>query len=142
MKLTITNNKENKLLQRSELSGEVTFEKATPSNEDLKQALVEELGVSKELILIKGIHTIFSNQKATFNALAYVNNAAKDKNEVMTKHLRKKAEEQSKAQKEQQEAAAAKEKVENEKTVVDDEKTKETESPEQPSEPIAEEAAQ
>ena len=43
MQVTIKNKEENKLLKRTEVSGELKFEGATPSNKDLADSLAKEL---------------------------------------------------------------------------------------------------
>ena len=45
MKLTITNKKENKLLARMEVQGQIVFTATTPSNNDVALALSQELKV-------------------------------------------------------------------------------------------------
>ena len=115
MKITITKKDENKLLGRVEVEGEITFDKVTPSNQEVGEYLAKELNAKRELIVIKGIHTIFSTKSAKFTAVAYQSQETKDKYEVMTKHLRKKAEEKAKAESEAQAAKAQEEKPAEEK---------------------------
>ncbi|MBS3139621.1 hypothetical protein J4479_01315 [Candidatus Woesearchaeota archaeon] len=95
MKVTITKNQHNVLLNRSELTGAIELEGgATPSNNDLTL----ELGRGKDasLVVIKKIKTSYGRAKATFSAVIY--DSLKDKNDVeqQTKHQRKQAEEAKK----------------------------------------------
>jgi len=93
MKLNITNKTDNILLHRLNVEGTISFEGVTPSNNDLRKKLTSELKKDTNLIVIKNIHTSFSQQNAKFLAFVYENAEAKNKIEMDTKHLRKKAKE-------------------------------------------------
>ncbi len=110
MQVTIKNKEMNNLMQRTWLQGELEFDKETPSNRELISALAKEIKVEDSLVVIKKIDTLFSQRKAVFEAVAYKNKESKDKYEVMTKHLRKQAEEEAKklAEKKKEEAEAKK----------------------------------
>ncbi|MBT3297336.1 hypothetical protein HN385_00270 [archaeon] len=110
MQVTINKKEMNNLMQRTWLQGELEFDKKTPSNKELQGALAKEMKVEDSLLVIKKIDTLFSQRKAVFEAVAYKNKESKDKYEVMTKHLRKKAEEEAKklAEKKASEAEAKK----------------------------------
>ena len=103
MKIQITEKKENKLLGRLEVTGQLNFSGATPTNEVVRDSLAVELKVDKELVVIKHIYSKFSHQEAEFLAFVYDNSEQMGKTEVMTKHLRKKAEEAAKKAKEEAE---------------------------------------
>lgn len=96
MKIEIKEKKENQLLKRIRAEGIVYYEKETPSNESLKEALAAELKADKGLIVIKYIYPKFSHQQAEFKAVAYLNKEAMGLVEVPTKHQRKKLEEEKK----------------------------------------------
>jgi len=96
MKIEIKEKKENKLVGRVEVEGKIIFEGATPSKDVLKERIAVELKEDKELIVVKEIFTKYSYQEAKFLVFVYENKEIKDKMEVMTKHLRKKAEEEKK----------------------------------------------
>lgn len=96
MKLEIKEKKENKILNRLEISGRLVFEKATPSNQALQEVLAVELKTNKDLIVIKHIYPKFSFREASFLAYIYFDKKTMQKMEVSTKHLRKKAEEEKK----------------------------------------------
>ena len=113
MKLEIKEKKENKLLGRTEVEGKITFEGAVPSNETVKDKLAAELNADKSLIVIKHIYPKFSSQEAVLLAFVYENAEGMDKTEMMTKHLKKKAEGEKKAAEEKPvEEAPAEEKKE------------------------------
>lgn len=95
MEVTITQKKENNLLNRMELNGTIDFEGAVPSNVQLTEALAKELNASKELIVIKKISTIFSHQKAKFKAVAYASAEARKKIEPAVKQPKKAGEDKS-----------------------------------------------
>lgn len=71
MEITIKEEKENKLLQRKELTGELTFTGATPSIETLRKELGEKLKVSPETIAVQHIYNLFGVSKARFIAHVY-----------------------------------------------------------------------
>ncbi|MEW5897212.1 MAG: hypothetical protein AB1668_05940 [Nanoarchaeota archaeon] len=100
MKITIAK-KENHLLSRVDVSGMIDFEGAVPSNAQLTEALAKELNAGSELIVIKKIGTVFSHQKAKFNAVAYVNAEAKKKIEPPLKQPKKAGEGKAKGGKEE-----------------------------------------
>jgi small subunit ribosomal protein S24e len=101
MKLTITNKTQNALTDRVEVDGQLVFEGSTPSNSDVTATLAAEIKADVELVVVKNIYTIYSEQKANFKAYVYSSKEAKQKVEVVTKHLKKKAEESAKKAKEE-----------------------------------------
>lgn len=96
VKIEIKDKKENKLLGRLEVSGKLVFEGATPSNEVVRDMLAVELKADKELVIVKHIYSKFSYTEADFLVYVYEDKEKMAKMEVMTKHLRKKAEEAAK----------------------------------------------
>ena len=98
MHLTINSKKPNVLLDRTEVQGKIQFEGATPSNIILSEALSKECKSNAQLVIVKHIYTQFGTQEATFEAIVYHNLESKHKTELMTKHLKKKIDEQKKAQ--------------------------------------------
>lgn len=97
MELTINQKKENLLLERQEIKGSLAFEGSTPSNQQILEVLAKDLKVEPSLIIVKHIYTEFSKSNASFDAVAYSNEKAKNHFELVTKHMRKKMEEQKKA---------------------------------------------
>jgi ribosomal protein S24E len=71
MKIEITEKKDNPLLSRQEVKGSLTFNTATPSNDELQGSLAKQLNVNKEFIRIKKIGTHFGVSKADFLAFVY-----------------------------------------------------------------------
>ncbi len=71
MEIEIKIKKENEVLQRSEIEGDLTFKGATPSNKQLQEELAKKLGVGQELVAIRHIYTKFGTEKAKFQAVAY-----------------------------------------------------------------------
>ena len=110
MKVTITDKNENKLLHRTMLRGQLEFAQATPSNAQLAEALAKEVKKDLNLVVIKNIYTQFGKQQASFTALVYEQQSAKEQLEKKTKHLKKKAAEGAPA-----EAGAAAEKPQEKK---------------------------
>ena len=106
MKLIIKNKEQNPLLMRMDIEADLEFEGATPSNNDVATEISAQLKTDLSLVVVKRIKTTFSEQKAQVEAVAYKTKEAKDKFEVMTKHLRKTAEEEAKKKAEAAEAKA------------------------------------
>jgi ribosomal protein S24E len=80
------NKKENPILKRQELTGELTFVgAATPSNKQLQEEIAKKLGVAAELIVIRHIYGAFGGGKATFEAVAYATKEQFDKIEPKKK---------------------------------------------------------
>jgi len=126
MKIEIKEKKENKLAGRLEIEGKLFFDGATPSNEVVRDMLAVELKADKELVVVKHIYSRFSYQEADFLAYVYDDKEMMGKMEVMTKHLRKKAEEaKKKAAEETKEETKTKEKAPEEKKEKVEEKTEE-----------------
>lgn len=106
MKLTITDRKANIMLERIEVKGRIDFEGATPSNQEVAEAIGREMKKDIGLIIVKKIGTLFSRREADFRATAYNNVEARQKIEKKTKHLRKKAEEAGKKKEESKEGGS------------------------------------
>ena len=108
MQLTIDTQKDNPLLERIYVTGKISFEGSTPSNNEVIAEVVKKIGSKEELLVIKNIYTQFSRKEAKFSAVVYNSTEARAKVERMTKHIRKqqeasvkKAEEEKKAAEEQ-----------------------------------------
>jgi small subunit ribosomal protein S24e len=85
MELNITTQKENPLLHRKELHGELTFQGATPSNKQLQEELAKKLNVGQEVLAIRHIFGAFGGAKAKFEAYAYTSKEQFDKIEPKKK---------------------------------------------------------
>ena len=105
MNISITQKKENILLNRTEVKGELAFEGATPSNATFLDALAHECKCEQNMLSIEHIHTQFGKQQAKFMAYIYVDAAAKKKATRITSHLRKKIDEEKKKAAEKKEGA-------------------------------------
>ena len=118
MQITILEKNENVLVGRTEIKGKIVFNDVTPSNKELAAGLNKELKQDISLIIIKNIYTKFGHQEASFTAFVYSSKETRDKAEMVTKHLKKKAEEVAKAEAErkaeeaEKKATAAEEKKE------------------------------
>ena len=73
MELKILEKKEEPLLSRIMVEGEVSFDKATPSTQEIKESMAKSLGKDGKLIDIKGIYTAFGRKKASVLCYAYDN---------------------------------------------------------------------
>jgi ribosomal protein S24E len=96
MQVTIKDKKDNQLLGRLEISGNISFEGITPSNVKLAEVIAKEVKSKIELVIVKNIYTQFSQQEANFSAMVYKDSESLKKTEMSTKHLRKKEEEMKK----------------------------------------------
>jgi ribosomal protein S24E len=86
MELEIKNKKENPVLQRQEITGEIKFTgAATPSNNQVHEELAKKLGIQSELVAIRHIYGSFGSGKAAFEAVAYATKEQFDKIEPKKK---------------------------------------------------------
>ncbi len=76
MKIDINEKKDKPLLSRQEVKGIVTFDKATPSNDEFSATMAKQLTVEAGRVMVKRIATRFGESKADF--LVYVYNSKKD----------------------------------------------------------------
>ena len=141
MKITIQEKKENPLLNRTEVKGSIEFDDITPSNVKLAESLAKETKKDINLIVVKSIYTNFGQKLADFEAIIYDNMEAKNKIEMLTKHIKKKMEEDRKSAEEAKaaEVEAKKKAAEEAKAAKDAETTaKETPAEVNPAEEKAE----
>jgi ribosomal protein S24E len=108
MDLKITEKKEEPLLSRAKLIGELAFDGATPSYEDVKKKIASSLNCDEKLIAIRNIYTDFGVKKAELFAYVYNKEEAMKKIEPRPKEGKakeakpaRKAEEKPKEEKEQ-----------------------------------------
>ena len=73
MELKISNKKNEPLLSRARIESDITFDKATPSINDVRDALSAQLGKDKNLIVVKSIYNEFGLRKAKGTAYLYEN---------------------------------------------------------------------
>ena len=106
MKITIQEKKDNPLLNRTEVKGGIEFNDITPSNVKLAESLAKETKKEVNLIVVRSIYTNFGQKLADFEAIIYDNKEAKDKIEMLTKHIKKKMEEDRKKSEEAKAAEA------------------------------------
>ena len=85
MDIAIKQQKENTLLQRQEVKGEITFTGATPSNKQLQEELSKKLGCPAECVAVRHIFGNFGGGKAAFEAVAYKTKEQFDKIEPKKK---------------------------------------------------------
>ena len=98
MELKITSKKEEPLLSRTRVEAELVFEKATPSNEEIRIKLAQSLGKDEKLVVIKNVHTSYGLKKAKSTSYAYDDEKLKEKIERKIKKEKKaKAGEEAKA---------------------------------------------
>lgn len=110
MELKIANKKENPLLSRIEVSGEIVFSGATPSNADLQKAIADKLKVDPSVVKVKNINTSFGETKASFEVNVYQSKELLDNFEPIGKKVKEKiakAEEEAKKKAEEAKAAEA-----------------------------------
>ncbi len=133
MQLTLQQQQDNQLLQRTEIAGTITFEGATPSNRDVAGEITKVLKANPNLIVIKQIAGKFGHQAARVTAVAYHNQESRKRFEVLTKHLRKKTEEEKKKiDGERKQVPEVKEKAEKEKKKAGEETKKAEERTQRP----------
>ncbi len=73
MELKVTDEKDQPLLSRKVVLGELTFEAETPSRATVRKMLAEKLDTKEELVIVKRISTDFGFRKAMIEAYSYKN---------------------------------------------------------------------
>ncbi|MFT4303076.1 MAG: hypothetical protein ACMXYG_00790 [Candidatus Woesearchaeota archaeon] len=71
MAINIISNNENKLLNRLDLVAEIEFTGTTPSKNQVTDMIATKIGSEKKLIVVKIIKTLYGEQKAIVEAVAY-----------------------------------------------------------------------
>lgn len=89
MELKIAEKKEEVLLSRIKLTGELVFEASTPSYVEVKKKISSSLNCDEKLIAVKNIYTKFGIKKADFLAYIYNNEDAMKKTEPKQKEKKK-----------------------------------------------------
>ncbi|MBD3310369.1 hypothetical protein GF351_04065 [Candidatus Woesearchaeota archaeon] len=69
--INITEKKENPLLLRKELKGELEYSAATPSNEQVARQIADSEKADQKLVKIKQIKNIYGQRKAKVSAYIY-----------------------------------------------------------------------
>ncbi len=98
MNITITENKENKLLSRKEVTATINFDGPTPSRKKVLKTVADELKAKAETTIIKQILTNYGKSFAKVTAYVYDNKETMEKLErknLIEKHQEKKKEEAS-----------------------------------------------
>ncbi len=99
MDLKILSRKEEPLLSRTIVESEVSFDKATPSKSEIRNALAKSLGKDEKLIVVKGIYTGYGARKAKNTSYAYENEDVMKKIEPKPKENKGAAKGEAKEQK-------------------------------------------
>lgn len=105
MELVVKGKTENRTMGRQELLCEVSFDKATPSRKQLREAICAAAGCAPELLVIVSAEGAFGTQKATIRAHAYRDKKAMG---VAGRHLLVRDGLEEKKKKEAKKAAPAK----------------------------------
>jgi len=85
MKLEITNKNERSLLSRTEVSGNLSFESKTPSNDEVRKSIASSMGVDESLIVMRSIYTRYGELTADFSAYVYKDKSSMEKVEPKKK---------------------------------------------------------
>jgi len=85
MELKITEQKENKILGRKEVSASATFTGPTPSNQAVVGVLAKQVGASAECIRMQSIYGKFGHTTAQITAHVYTSKEQLDKIEPKIK---------------------------------------------------------
>lgn len=76
MNLEVSEKKDNPLLSRTEICGKLSFDKATPSNDEVRKSLASKFNASENLVVVKNISTKFGKRTADLCAYVYKDAAA------------------------------------------------------------------
>ncbi|RLE42154.1 hypothetical protein DRJ48_04165 [Candidatus Woesearchaeota archaeon] len=71
MKVTISEERKNPLMNRTEYIGEIHFEAATPPRYEMKLAIAKHLKVNPELVIVKKVRNVFGEKRVLFKAHVY-----------------------------------------------------------------------
>lgn len=71
MEVEIISKKDNKLLERKEINAVVTFEAATPSRKELREAVGTKLGLNPDLIILNSVVNEFGSKRIRVLAHSY-----------------------------------------------------------------------
>ncbi|RLG59851.1 MAG: 30S ribosomal protein S24e [Candidatus Hydrothermarchaeota archaeon] len=63
MKLKITEDKENPLLERRELTVKITYEKSPPTRKDFRSKLIAELNLDKDTVIVDKMEQKFGTRE-------------------------------------------------------------------------------
>lgn len=97
MNVQITEQKNNILLSRKEISAVLTYDKTTPSKEELKKQLAGAMKLDANLMVVKHIYPGFGRNRAAITVYQYENAEAMKKYEPKKKERKgKKAAEEKK----------------------------------------------
>lgn len=137
MKIEIKNKKENPLLSRVEVSGTVSFDGATPSNEQLAQSIASQMKADASVVKMKKIRNTLGSHQASFTAFVYKSKEELDRVEPKPKKQLEKEQKKAEAAKKAAEEAKAAEAPKKEEDPVE---KKEEAKPEEKKEAPKEEA--
>jgi len=145
MKIEIKEKKENPLLSRTEVSGTVSFDGATPSNAQVAQGIASQIKVEPSVVKMRKIRNTLGSHQADFTAFVYKSKEELDRIEPKPKkqlEKEKKAAEAKKAEKAKPAEAPKEEAKEEKKEAVPEKKeeAKPEEKKEAPKEEKKEEA--
>lgn len=90
MEFVIKTQKENGLLKRMEVVGEVVAEKATPSVADVRKACAQACAADESLVVVDHIYPEFGTLRSQVIARVYADKAAHDAAEAIKKKPKKK----------------------------------------------------
>ena len=137
VELKILQKKEEPLLSRTKIESEIVFDKATPSNQEVKSSLAKALSKDEKLLDVRGIYTQYGLKKAKILCYAYENEEVLKRIKIEKKKTEKKAKPEEKAEEVKKEEPKKEEKAEAKK-----EETKKEENVEAKQEKKEEKAAE
>ena len=128
MKIEIKEKKQNKLLSRTEISGIINFDNATPSNEEVAKQIAKQMNISENNIKLKQILTRFGEKAADFRAFVYETPEKLEEIEPQPKKWLEKQKKKLDAKKKQETTKSSKEEPKQEKKEEKPEEKKESKS--------------
>lgn len=104
MKMEIIEKIKNPFLERTEIVGELSYEKETPSRDAVKKAVAEQLKANEKLIVVRHIYPVFGFKKAKVIANLYEKEMPKGIEGVFLNRNEKGKEKESEKQSEEKKA--------------------------------------
>lgn len=97
--IEITEKRKIPLLERTEIVGELSYEKETPNREAVKKTLAEQLKADGKLIVVRHIYTQFGFKKAKVLANVYDKEVISNVEDVFLKRIGPKKQERAEEKK-------------------------------------------
>lgn len=131
MEIKITEQKQQPLLERAEITGELSYESVTPSRAELRRKIAEQLKVSEDLVVVDKIMPVFGKKESRITVHVYQKkeDAARYESKVNLQRAEGKKKGEVKEEKAKETKKEKEETKKGEKKIEEPKKEKEQEKP-------------